>query len=200
MDQLSQVRFFARALLNVNLYFLRQLPAEFKVQLGRDEFLRSITTLIDNKRVSTGNWPLGPGFAPLSSDPSADTSIEVVENVAQDSMRADAILQWNTYFTRTASHIPYAVVKNKTSATLFNLVPDNDDDEDLVEGGTKQMKSKKTKKTKAAATVPETTTPCSCGRKATRKRVVDMTGPRPKQVIGVCSNVDIASQTNDTYP
>lgn len=82
MDPLSQVRFFARALLNVNLYFLRQLPPEFQVQLERDEFLRSITTLIDDKRVSTGNWPLGPGFAPLSTNPSADTGTEEVENVA----------------------------------------------------------------------------------------------------------------------
>lgn len=100
-------------------------------------------------------------------------------------MRSGSILLWNAYFTKTASHIPYAVVKNKTSATLFNLIPDDEEDDDLVEGGVKKKKLKKVRTKLGDNTQTDAAQPCSCGRKATKKKAVNMTGMRPKQTIGM---------------
>ncbi len=179
MDQVSQVRFFARALLNANLYFLLQLPPDFQVQLDRDKFLQSISTLADNKRVTTGDWALGPGFAPLDHNPSTMPTTVTIDNVAQDTKRADAITRWNTYFTNTAIHIPYAVVNKKTNAITFNA-----DNPDAVEGSDKTANSKGKKKTIS------TESKCSTCRKPKRKNTksVNMTGPRPKQNIRTYSS------------
>lgn len=184
MDQVSHVRFFARALLNANLYFLLQLPSKFHIQLDRNKFLQSISTLVDDDRVSTGDWPLGPGFAPLNKSPSAAPTTAIIDSVAQDTSRAEAIAKWDTYFTKTATHIPYAVVNKKTTTVAFDA-----DVPSTVDGEHNTVNSKGKKK--AVSTNADCPT---CGKaKPKNTKARNMTGPRPKQNIRKFSGCSICS-------
>ncbi len=83
MDDESLVRFYVRALLQSNLFFLRQLPSNLGITIDREQFLRSITMTINNEpQAVAAEWPEGPsGNVQSSYD---DSHQAIVERVLQD--------------------------------------------------------------------------------------------------------------------
>lgn len=117
-----------RSLLELVLYAVRQLPAEYKVEVDSQKLLDSVTIEVDGVRQTTGDWDLAPGWLPDKHSSPAPGNLPIL--VPQDALRASHVTEWAAFHEKIAGTVPRAVAKGLTRPWVFNmdsaLAPDYD--------------------------------------------------------------------------
>lgn len=116
MSPAANVDHISKSLLSLSLFFLRQLPPHYNVQVDSQKFLDSISLRPDDNgpRMTVGSWPLGPGWKNKDSSSASGTLNDLVDNTGPGSSREHAIQRYRTYRTKLATFIPWFVLQERT--------------------------------------------------------------------------------------
>lgn len=125
MDEPHLMQFTSRLSLAFMTYMLRQHSQELDVRIDCDQVLSAITFMHEGKRLSLAPWSDCPGWRPKDSESPVEGFPEYVgrELVEQDGVRGAAWTRWIAYATKTAQHIPRAVIKHQVHPNASNAMP-----------------------------------------------------------------------------
>lgn len=112
-------RHVVRSLLELVLYAVHQLPADYKVQVDSQKLIDSVTLEVDGARQTTGDWDMAPGWLPGPDAPAPAGVIPTL--IPQDGLRATHVTKWADFHKKIASTIPRAVAKGMTAPRVFNM-------------------------------------------------------------------------------
>jgi hypothetical protein len=116
MSPAANVDHMSKSLLALSLFFLRQLPPHYNVQVDSEKFLNSISLRPNNDgpRMTVGTWPLGPGWINEDSSSAVGLLNDLVDNTGPGSLREHAIQRYKAYRTKLAKFIPWIVLQEQT--------------------------------------------------------------------------------------
>lgn len=152
-EPISQLRHFSRGLLQFIIGLLSQLHPFLLARIDKDMFLRSISCVINNKRVAAPSWELGPGWT--GEDVKIGTDYELLlkqcfnvrslqdlgkkepealirlwnsdctdsSDAYNNQKLSDAVTQWTQHRKHQGSHIPVAVTTEKEEDIAFGVQP-----------------------------------------------------------------------------
>ncbi|KAG6912228.1 hypothetical protein DXG01_016212, partial [Tephrocybe rancida] len=111
----QHINWTLRSLVNINTFFLSQLPPEYEMRMNPDLFLRSFSFTRDGQRRRAARWENAPGWR-------SSVAIEDVMDVDEDfsverrTGRSEAYVAWGEFQHTVGGHIPYLVAKGKVPA------------------------------------------------------------------------------------
>lgn len=115
------------------------MPPGYKIELNGDQFNKCITYLREDQRVEVGPWANAPGYRPEGAgDDHPLFNPCTTKLVSQDVVREAKWKRWEAYFSKTASHIPRAVVKpgkvGPRPYPRYDSTTDEEDGDEDIEG------------------------------------------------------------------